>query len=88
MKTLLTETAAIEQFILGEMTPADAVLFQTRLILDPKLRADYYAQKKIHDIVSLYNQEKIRGRLMDVHQRLFADPSNTFARSILRLFNQ
>jgi hypothetical protein len=88
MKTSLTETASIEKYILGQMEPGEELLFQTELILDRRLRENYYAQKKIHDVIKVYNRDKLKAQMMEVHHKLFANTSTSFARSILHLFKQ
>ena len=87
MKTSLTNTRQIEQYLQGTQSTVDKLLFEARLIIDPALRRDVHFQKKVYSLVALYNRELMREKIEKLHQAVFENGSNNdFKQSILQIF--
>jgi hypothetical protein len=52
MRTSLNNIARTEARLLGRLQPADALLFDARLLLDDGLQADASAQKQVYTLVT------------------------------------
>ncbi len=71
MRPELERLHLIEQHLLGPTAPADVVGWEARLLLDPTLRADADAQRRLYAGIRAAGRRQLRQELTGIHQRLF-----------------
>lgn len=83
------DTATIERFIFGEMSAAERLLFEARLLLDPSLRMAVKDQQRVYRAVRLYGRRKLKLEIEGIHRRLFSSEADfTYRENILDLFKK
>ena len=88
MKTSLSETIEIEKYLLDELAPERALVFNARLLISAQLRKDTFFQKLVHRLVHLYHRRHLKREVEAVHARLFNDPSRLdFREGVMKNFN-
>jgi hypothetical protein len=70
MPTLSIETREIEAWLSGTQQPAESLLFQARLILQPELKDKVQWQQKTYRLVRLYGRQQIRAEIAEVENML------------------
>jgi hypothetical protein len=89
MRTSLTRLAAIEEFISGEVSSENKILFEANLILDKELVIDVRHQKQAYQIIRLFCRQTLRSELENIHENLFTEPKNKpFRDRILKIFQK
>jgi hypothetical protein len=89
MRTSLNEIKRIEEHILGHEDPAEALLFDAMLLLDPSFAEQVSLQKRVHAVVLQYSRKKLKVEINSVHEQLFSRREHlSFRRRILNLFNK
>lgn len=89
MKTSRNKAQAIEQYLSGQLSTAEALVFRARLLTDPDLRRDLALQKKTYDLVRLYGRRQLKSRLEALHQQLFRDPAKeSFQQQVRQYFTK
>ena len=87
MRTSLNNIAQIEAHLLGSQKPADALLFEARLLLDDSLQVDASAQKQVYNLVQQYSRKQLKQEIEAAHQKLFTRPEHlSFKQKIARIF--
>jgi hypothetical protein len=87
MRTSLNNIAQTEAHLLGRQQPADALLFDARLLLDDGLHADVSAQKQVYNLVQKYSRKQLKQEIEAAHEQLFSQPEHlSFKQKIARLF--
>jgi len=87
MRTSLNEIKRIDEHVFGSGTPADAVLFDAMLILNPTLAEQVRWQKKAYAIIAEYSRKRLKAEIASAHNQLFLNRKHrTFRERILRLF--
>jgi hypothetical protein len=88
MRTSLNEIKQAEDFLSGNLKPAELLIFRARLLVDPRLRMHVSLLKKTYTLIRLYGREKLRSEITSVHNRMFSDPDRIlFQQKILQLFS-
>ena len=75
MKTSSNITQQTEAFLLGNMAPTEAVVFQAKLLLDPILKMNTQYQKKVYELVRYYGRRNRKARIERIHSEIFSDPA-------------
>ncbi len=89
MNTSQNNTRLIEKYLNGRLSPADRFLFESRLVIDPVLKRDFYFQKKTLRLIKMYHRERLKEELETLHQQIFNNPDKiNFRRSIIQLFKR
>ena len=89
MKISLNNTILIENYLLGNLSPADRLLFEIKLMLNRQLRIDMYYQQRAHLLIKMYHRKKLKEEFASMHDRVLSDPKNKkFRENILCLFKQ
>ncbi len=89
MTTSSNNTRTIEKYLSGKMHAADKFLFEARLLIDPSLRTDLQAQKKVYRLLELYHRKMMKQELETLNRQLFRDPGKVlFQQQILNLFKR
>ncbi len=87
MRTSLTKIAQIEANLLGRQQPADALLFDAKLLLNTDLQLDASAQKQVYSLVQQYGRKQLKQEIEAAHRHLFTQPEYlSFKQKIARLF--
>ncbi len=76
MRTSLNNIKEAENFISEKLDPAESVLFNAKMVLDPLLRFNVAAQQKVYSLIRLYGRKKIKSEVEAVHAKIFSDPQN------------
>ncbi len=88
MMTSPNNTQLIDNYLSGNMSFAEKILFEARVAVNPSLKRDLHFQKKTYRLVKMYHREQLKGELKMVHQELFQNPDKLdFQQSIRQLFN-
>lgn len=89
MRTSLSEIEQTEKYLRHEMTGAESLLFQAKMIVDPKLRINVFFQRQLTHIVRLFHREKLRKEASDVHHTLFnSSEHREFSEMVHKIFKQ
>lgn len=89
MRTSLNEIKSIEQHLLQEQQPEDALLFEAHLILDDELQENVQWQQQVYQLVRAYGRKQLRAEIESVHQQLFTQARHrSFRQKVLRLFTK
>ncbi len=89
MNTSQNNTRLIEKYLNGRLSPADRFLFESKLIIDPVLKRDFYFQKKTLRLIKMYHRERLKEELETLHQQIFNNPDKiNFRLSINQLFKR
>lgn len=87
MRTSLNNIAQIEARLLNKQQPADALLFDAKLLLDDTLQADVSAQQEVYSLIQQYGRRQLKLEIEAAHQQLFTLPEHlSFKQKISRLF--
>lgn len=82
------DTQRIEQYLTGQLSTGERLLFEARMLTNATLRADVRAQQRVYDLVRLYQRKHVLKQAEAVHQQLFTDPAHAdFQESIHQLFH-
>jgi anti-sigma factor RsiW len=88
MMTSCTDTQRIEQYLKGQLSTGERLLFEARMLTNAALRADVRAQKRVYDLVRLYQRKQVLQQAEAIHRQLFTDPAHAdFQQSIHQLFH-
>lgn len=74
MMTSQARTRLIEKYLIGNMSLADKLLFEAKLIIDPIFKREFYFQKKTHFLIKMYHREQLKEELEILHQKIFRNP--------------
>lgn len=89
MRTSLNETKQIDDRLFSLETPADALLFDAMLIIDPTLPGRMQWQKRAHGMVQQYSRKQLKIEIENAHQKLFKQPVHTsFKKKIMEFFKR
>jgi fructose-1,6-bisphosphatase/sedoheptulose 1,7-bisphosphatase-like protein len=76
MRTSLNNIKAIDDYLLGYMSPEDALLFEACMILNGDLVNDIAYQRLTHDTIIQYGRKNIRAEIAAVQKKLAAEPEH------------
>ncbi|WP_342328485.1 hypothetical protein [Pedobacter sp. FW305-3-2-15-E-R2A2] len=89
MKTSWNELRLIEDYLKANVEPADQVLFEARLILQPELKDSVYWQERTYGMIQQYGRQQLRSEIAKVHEKLFSAPEHqSFRQKIRKLFRK
>jgi hypothetical protein len=89
MKTSRNSVHQIEQYLNGELSAEDSLVFDANLLVDPLLRMNVFLQKKIYSVINLYARKKLKAEIEQVHNHLFENPEKIgFQDRIHQLFKK
>jgi hypothetical protein len=75
MRTSLNNIKELEAFLEGKLEPQDSLLVEARLLSNPLWRLNFFFQKKVYAIVSLYHRRKLKEEVQTIQEDLFSDPA-------------
>ena len=89
MRTSLNNIKAIDDFLFGSMEPAEALLFDAKILLDNDLREGVLHQQNTHSTIRQYGRKSIKAEIMAVQQTLTSAPQHRgFMQRIANFFNK
>ena len=89
MRTSLNNIKAIDDYLLGDISPAEALLFEAKIILSSELREDVLHQQSTHSIIRQYGRQSIKAEIKAVQQTLVTAPQHQrFMQRIVNLFKK
>lgn len=89
MKTSWNDISLIENFVNGNLDPNEELLFRARLQVDPVLRLNVMAQKKIYRLIRIFSRKKLYKELDAVHTTMFNSADHVlFQQKIADLFTK
>lgn len=87
MRTSLNKIAQIEAHLLKKENPADALLFEAKIMLDNELQTLVLQQQQVYGLVQQYSRKQLKQEIDAVHQQLFTQPEHlSFRQKIARIF--
>lgn len=87
MRTLLNNIKHIDNYLSGNLSQEDLLVFEAKLVIDPSLRWQVSLQKKVMNVIKLYGRKKTRSEAVAIGHKLFQDPSKEdFRDSVRRAF--
>jgi hypothetical protein len=87
MRTSLNEIKEIESYLLDLLEPGERLVFETRMVLNKKLRRDVALQQKTYAVIQYHFRSTLKNEFEHHHAKLFNDPSRVSLKSkILNLF--
>ena len=87
MRTSLNNIATIEAHLHKKQQPADALLFDAKLLLDDDLQVNVTAQQQVYSLVQQYGRKQLKQEIETVHQQLFNTTKHlSFRQKIARIF--
>jgi hypothetical protein len=89
MKTSWNDIRQAEDYLTGNIKEEDALVMKAKLLIDPVLRANMAAQKKVYSLIRMYGRKKLRAELDAIQEELFQDTAkHSFREKIVQLFNK
>jgi len=89
MRTSLNEIKEIDDHLLKQSPPDEALLFEAKLIINPELQYRVQWQQQTLNLVQQYGRDSFRAEIEAVHQKLFSQPGHEgFRQKIMRLFGK
>ncbi|MDN5287558.1 MAG: hypothetical protein JWR38_3832 [Mucilaginibacter sp.] len=87
MRTSLNKIAQIEAHLLKKENPADALLFDAKILLDNELQTHVSQQQQVYGLVKRYSRKQLKQEIEVVHLQLFTQPEYlSFRQKIARIF--
>lgn len=87
MRTSLNNIALTERHLLKKSTPASALLFEAKMLINEDLQSDVAAQQQVYSLVKQYGRKQLKAEIEAVHQQLFTQPEHrSFRQKIARIF--
>lgn len=87
MRTSLNNIAQTEAYLLKRTNPANALLFEAKILLDQDLQTRVSQQQQVYGLVQQYGRKQVKAEIEAVHQQLFNQPEHlSFRQKIARLF--
>jgi len=89
MRTSLLETEQIEAHLLQRSAPGDALVFESKLLLDDDLADKLHWQKATYTVIKSYGRTQLKKEIETVHQSLFSEVRHrSFSEKIRRIFSK
>jgi hypothetical protein len=88
MRTSLNEIKLIESYLQGRLCDEDREQVEKRLAADYAFRINIFLQRKVHQLLNLYHNEKLKMEISSFHDQLMKDPcKRSYSDKIRQLFN-
>lgn len=89
MRTSLNNIKAIDDYLLGEMAPVDALLLDANRLLNSDLNSDIEHQQNTYEVIRQYSRKKIKEEIVAVQKILATAPEHRgFIQRIGNLFKK
>lgn len=88
MRTSLNNILETEQYLAGQLSPEDRLLYDARLIVDGELNEQTRWQQHTYEVIHAYGRMQFRNKLEKMHERFMTEPQhNSFRNKILKIFS-
>lgn len=77
MTTSNTDIKQIEAYLLGSMSAGDALVFRTKLLINPSHRREVRAQQQTYRLVKAWGRRKLKKEIQQTEHRLFSPPGHS-----------
>ena len=89
MRTSLNNIKAIDEYLLGRLAAADALLFEANILLNDSLADDVQHQQNTHLLIREYGRQCIRAEIKAVQHLLTIAPQHQgFMQRMVNLFKK
>ena len=89
MRTSLNNIKAIDDYLSGQMTSGNALLFEANLLLNKDLINDIEHQQRTYTLIRLYSRRQIKNEIVDVQKIFTTAPQHRgFMQRIVNLFKK
>jgi anti-sigma-K factor RskA len=89
MRTSLNNIKAIDDYLLGNMTAGDALIFEANMLLNSDLTHDVQHQQCTYAVIRQYGRRNIKAEIKAVEKRLTVESAHQgFIQRIANLFNK
>lgn len=86
---ILHDVKRIDSYLQGKMHPAEKLLLEAQLLIDPLLARSVAYQRKLYELIRRSGRREAKREIERIHRSLFSDPSkDDFRREILKLFSK
>jgi hypothetical protein len=83
----MSELHLIENYLLGELNPADKLLMEARLLISDELKNNMHWQQRVYQLIKLYGRNDLRIDIDAAHTQLFSEKRfESFRIKISRIF--
>lgn len=87
MKISWNDTHHIERYLNNELSKEEKMLFEAKLVLDPRFKLNVEVLKQIYSLIKLYGRKKMKAEIGKIHHKLFHNPEHViFQQRIQQLF--
>jgi len=87
MRTSLNNIVQAEKHLLKQSPPADALLFEAKMLINDELKSNVAAQQQVYSLVKQYGRKQLIAEIDAAHQQLFTQPEHlSFRQKIARIF--
>jgi hypothetical protein len=87
MMTSLNNIRDIEQFLQGEMSLEDSLVFKAKMIVNPGLKFQVTLQNKLHKLIISYGRKQIKNEIQSAEAKVFtSDEHLSFQTNITGIF--
>lgn len=84
----MSETQHIDAYLNKRLLPADQLLMDARLLLDPELRSKVLWQQRTYELIREHGRKSLRKDIERAEARVFTEQRfSTFRHIIYNLFN-
>jgi thioesterase domain-containing protein len=84
MRTSLNKLFETEQYLAGQLSPEDQLLYEALLIVDTDLSEQTRWQKHTYDVIRAYGRMELKDKLDRMHQQLMTEPQHRSFRNKIR----
>jgi len=85
----LNNLKLIDDYLLGNMPCADALLFEANTLLSSQLADEVALQKQTHGVIQLYGRQSIRAEIAAIQQKLNTEAAHQqFRQRIANIFKK
>lgn len=84
MRTSLNNILETEQYLAGQLTPEDRLMYDARLIVDTDLKEQTRWQQHTYDVVRAYGRMQFKDQLNQLHECLMTEPQHIRFRNKIR----
>jgi len=89
MRTSLNNIKAIDDYLLGNLPPGDALVFEANSLLNNELANNIQHQQKAYTIIRQYGRQQIRAEIIAVQNILTTSSQHSgFMQRIVDLFKK
>ncbi len=89
MKTLWSDTKAIDDFLSGRLKAEEAVLFEARLLLEETLRDNLAWQQQTYGLIKNYGRNRLKKEIQAAERKLFEHSRyESFRQRIAAIFSK